>query len=177
MVLLTTVLILSNLEDALALSNPEHHGTELDIKRSRCGGLDNPHNIPVSSPLASAAGYNGNVLASDIYNSMWSTPPPPSSSVGAGNSSTSGSSGLSNHHNPQKWGQSHPNVKEEPKGSGGVTSQPPSLTARGALPEIMGAATNQGSPSAGGHESPHTSFPYAAAAAAAASGFPTGILC
>ena len=42
------------------------------------------------------------------------------------------------------------------------------------LREILGSATNHGSPS-GGNESPHPSFQYAAIAnAAAASGFPTG---
>ena len=159
-------------EDALSLSNQDHHGTELDIKRSR-GGLNNPHSIPVSSPVTSVTGYNGNVLnAGDIYNSMWSTPPPPSS-VEPGNTSSNGS-GLNNH-NAQKWAQSHPNIKEEPKGGVGVPPQTSSLTTGGPpLREILGAATNHGSPS-GGNESPHPSFHYAAAAAAAASGFPTGI--
>ena len=155
-------------DDALSLSNPDHHGTEIDIKRSR-GGLVNPHSIPVSSPVTS---YNGNVLnAGDIYNSMWSTPPPPPSSVEAGNATSNGS-GLPNHNNNPKWAHSHPNIKEEPKGG---PPQTPSLTTGGPpLREILGAATNHGSPS-GGNESPHPSFHYAAAAAAAASGFPAGM--
>ena len=120
--------------------------------------------------MTSVTGYNGNVLnAGDIYNSMWSTPPPPST-VDPGNPSSNGS-GLQNHNSSaQKWAQTHPNIKEEPKG--GVQSQ--SLaTGQAPLREILGAATNHGSPSAG-NESPHPSFHYAAAAAAAASGFPTG---
>ena len=159
-------------EDGLTLNSHEHHASEIDIKRPR-GGLNNPHNIPVSSPVTSVTGYNGNVLnAGDIYNSMWSTPPP--SSVDTGHPSSNGS-GLNNHNGVQKWAQSHPNIKEEPKGGVGVPPQTQSLTTGGPpLREILGAATNHGSP-AGGHESPHPSFHYAAAAAAAAtSGFPTG---
>ena len=124
--------------------------------------------------MTSVTGYNGNVLnAGDIYNSMWSTPPPPST-IDPGNPSSNGP-GLQNHNSSaQKWAQNHPNIKEEPKG--GVQSQ--SLATGGGPPlrEILGAATNHGSPSAG-TESPHPSFHYAAAAAAAASGFPTGKYC
>jgi hypothetical protein len=122
--------------------------------------------------VTSVTGYNGNVLnAGDIYNSMWSTPPPPSSVDTPGNNTSSNGSGLTNH--SQKWAQSHPNIKEEPKG--GLQSQSQSLTTGGPpLREILGAATTHGSPS-DGHNSPHPSFHYAAAAAAAAtSGFPTG---
>ena len=155
------------LDDGLSLNNPDHHGSELDIKRSR-GGLNNHQSIPVSSPVTSVTGYNGNVLnAGDIYNSMWSTPPPPSSV----DPSSSNGSGLQNHNNAQKWAQAHTNIKEEPKGG---VQQSQSLSGGGPpLREILGAATNHGSPSAG-NESPHPSFHYAAAAAAAASGFPTG---
>ena len=73
--------------------------------------------------------------------------------------------------NNKRNAQAHPNIKEEPKGG---VQQSQSLSGGGPpLREILGAATNHGSPSAG-NESPHPSFHYAAAAAAAASGFPTG---
>ena len=167
--------VLYELDDGLSLTNQGHHGSEIDIKRSR-GGINHSHSIPVSSPATSVTGYNGHVLnAGDIYNSMWSTPPPPSS-VEAGNPSSNNGAGLNNHNSSHKWAQSHPNIKEEPKGGIGGPSQPQSLTSAGGPPlrEILGSATNHGSPS-GGNESPHPSFQYAAIAnAAAASGFPTG---